>query len=412
MLIRPFDPDRDRNAVHRVWRECGWITGDNEIAGVDKMLGFRCHLVAEIDGEAECSVTATPGTVRYLHDDLPFTMISSVTTSRIARKQGLAGRTTAQAIAGEVAEGAVVAGLGAFEQGYYDRLGFGTGTYEHLFEFDPRRLILPARPLRTPRRITADMAAEVHASRNARRMVHGACRFDDVALTEAGMRWSKTHFGVGFYDGPNDSLSHHFWCGTKGDPEFGPLRVWWMAYQTHDQLLELLTVLRNWGDQMRSVHLVEPPDVQMQSLLRTPTRVVRMTEGTPFQQRQWFMAWWQMRICDLARCVAATRTPGDPVAFNLVLEDPIDRFLPDDAPWRGVAGTYRVTFGPTSSAVPGEDPALPTMRASVNAFTRLWLGVAPPSGLAVSDDLDASDELLDQLDTTLRLPRPVTDWDF
>jgi len=412
MLIRPFDSDRDQAAVHRIWRECGWLTDEEQLRSVDALLSVRCHLVAELDGEAECSATATPGILRYLDDDLPFAMVPSVTTSRIARKQGFAGHTTARAVATEVGRGAVLAGLGAFEQGFYDRLGFGTGTYENMFEFDPKRLVLPPRRVRTPRRITPDMAAAVHASRNARRLVHGACRFHEEAVTEAGMHWTKRHFGVGFFDGPDGALSHHFWCSPRGDAEFGPVRVSWMAYETRDQLLELLTVLRNWGDQFRSVHVTEPPDVQFQSLLRTPTRITRMTEGSPFRQRQWFMAWWQMRICDLPRCVAATRVPGEPVAFNLVLDDPIGRFLPDDAPWRGVAGSYRVEFGPSSSATAGEDAALPTLRASVNAFTRLWLGVAPASGLAVSDDLDAPDELLARLDRVLRLPKPITDWDF
>ena len=44
-----------------------------------------------------------------------------------------------------VAEGALVAGLGMFDQGYYDKLGFGSGAYSHRVAFDPARLSVKAR---------------------------------------------------------------------------------------------------------------------------------------------------------------------------------------------------------------------------------------------------------------------------
>ena len=46
------------------------------------------------------------------------------------------------------------------------------------------------------------------------------------------------------------------------------------------------------------------------------------------------------------------------------------------------------------------------------AFTRLWLGVRPATGLAITDDLHGPDDLLDALDERLRLPEPVADWAF
>jgi hypothetical protein len=48
----------------------------------------------------------------------------------------------------------------------------------------------------------------------------------------------------------------------------------------------------------------------------------------------------------------------------------------------------------------------------VNAFSRLWLGVRPASGLAVTDDLAGPSALLEQLDRVLLLPEPKPDWDF
>jgi len=80
--------------------------------------------------------------------------------------------------------------------------------------------------------------------------------------------------------------------------------------------------------------------------------------------------------------------------------------------WRGISGTYRVTFGKESHVEAGLDDRLPTLKATVGSFTRLWLGVRPATGLAVTDELSGSAELLQQLDEALRLPSPVTDWAF
>lgn len=98
--------------------------------------------------------------------------------------------------------------------------------------------------------------------------------------------------------------------------------------------------------------------------------------------------------------------------FNLTLADPIGDFLPADALWRGCGGRYVVTLGPDSAAEEGHGASLPTMAASVGAFTRMSLGVRPPSGLAVSDEITAPAELQHALDRALRLPTPRPDWDF
>lgn len=71
-----------------------------------------------------------------------------------------------------------------------------------------------------------------------------------------------------------------------------------------------------------------------------------------------------------------------------------------------------VTLGPESAAVTGSDASLPTLEASVGAFTRLWMGVRPASGLAVSDRLSGPPELLAALDRVLCLPEPQMEWLF
>jgi hypothetical protein len=103
---------------------------------------------------------------------------------------------------------------------------------------------------------------------------------------------------------------------------------------------------------------------------------------------------------------------GSLVRFNLSLHDPISDLLDADTPWHGISGQYVVTLGPGSSAEPGIDEHLPTLTASVGAFTRLWLGVRPATGLAVTDDLDGLPELLSALDEILKLPVPNIGWEF
>jgi hypothetical protein len=52
------------------------------------------------------------------------------------------------------------------------------------------------------------------------------------------------------------------------------------------------------------------------------------------------------------------------------------------------------------------------MTATVNAFTRLWLGVRPASSLAVTDHLRAPEALLRELDRGLCLPQPHMGWEL
>jgi len=55
--------------------------------------------------------------------------ITGVVTSRIARRLGAASKLTAHALAVGREAGSEVAALNMFDQGYYDRLGFGTGAF-------------------------------------------------------------------------------------------------------------------------------------------------------------------------------------------------------------------------------------------------------------------------------------------
>jgi hypothetical protein len=411
-MFRDYDVEKDRAAVLRIWREVGWLDDAKDEKKEDALARFiACGRaqVAEVKGEAECLVNTAPGLLRYIDQDLAFSGVMGVVTSRVARKQGLASRLAASTLAQDVAEGALVAGLGIFEQGFYNQLGFGSGGYEHWFSFDPARLRVDAKA-RIPQRITKDDWEAMHRSRLARLRGHGSLNFFPSEVTEADVVWTDGGFGLGYYDGPDGELTHHIWCRAKG--EHGPYTVRWMSYRTRDQFLELMALLRNLGDQVRLVWVQEPPGVQLHDLIEQPFKQRQISEKSKYESTVHASAYWQVRMCDLAGCLEQTHLRGDEVRFNLALSDPIERFLGNDAPWRGLSGDYVVTLGPSSGAEIGTDASLPTLTASVGTFTRLWLGVRPATGLVVTDELSGPPELLEVLDWALRLPDPKPDWDF
>lgn len=409
MQFRPYDPERDREAVHRIWREIGWIeAGKEEI--MDVCIEAGRTMVADLDGSAECVVLSARGDMRYGDESLPFAGLTGVSTSRVARKQGLARRLTALTVALDVADGVQVHGLGMFDQGFYNRLGYGTGPYEHWVTFDPATLTVDAR-FRVPRRLGKEDAQAMHDCRLRRHRVHGAINLDHLGNTRHEAMSTDGGFGLGYYDGPGDTLSHHIWLGTKSVGH-GPYSVYWMAYQTREQFLELMALLKGLGDQVRSVGMEEPGDIQLQDLLAQPFRQRGITQGSRHETGVRAHAFWQVRICDLAACLERTHLPGESVQFNLRLTDPITEHLEADAPWRGVGGEYVVALGPSSGAERGIDPALPTLEATVNAFSRLWLGTRPATGLAFTDDLRGPQDLLERLDRVVRLPKPHMGWEY
>ncbi len=410
MEYRPYNPKKDREAVRRIWRETGWLEKGKEEA-MDLFVECGRALVADIAGEPECLVITAPGTVRHLAEDLPLSCVTGVTTSRVARKQGFAGRLTAAAVAQDAVDGALVSALGMFEQGYYDQHGFGTGGYEHWISFVPASLKVTVKP-RVPQRITPNDWEAVHAARLQRRRGHGTCNLLPPATTRAEMLWAKNGFGLGYAGDEDGKFSHLFWCDAKDDREHGPYTVQWMVYNSREEFLELLALMKNLGDQVFSLRMREPAGIQLQDLISQPFRHYDLTEKGKYECRVSAHAYWQMRICDLAGCLERTHLPHGGVRFNLQLTDPIERFLDAGAPWRGCGGEYVVTLGKSSGAERGRAEGLPTLKATVNAFTRLWLGVLSATALSYTDDLEAPPELLVALDEVLRLPAPHPDWDF
>jgi hypothetical protein len=405
---RKYNAKKDRSAVHRIFREVGWIEKGKEKI-IDVFLRANNALVIDVQREAECLASTCFGSMRYLDEELDFSGVTAVVTSRIARKMGLAKRVTSAAIAADAEKGALVSGLGIFEQGFYNMLGYGSMGYEHVHAFDPANLNIETK-CRIPSRISEKKWRAVHASRLNRMRKHGSISFEPAGITRAEMMWSKNGFGLGYHDGPEGALSHHMWFSVK-DPEQGPYNVRWLIYQNREQFLELLAAIKSLGDQVRMVRILEPPGTQVQDFLQQPFRFQQLTERSKFENRIEALAWQQVRMCDVVACMAKTRLENE-ASFNLELSDPIEGYLDEKSLWRGVGGDYIVRIGKESSAEKGKDRSLPTLKASVGAFTRLWLGVSQASGLAFTDRISGPRGLIEQLDRTFHLPQPKLDWDF
>ena len=405
--------ESDRDSCARIWKETGWIDPENEHQreGFNALTDAGRAWVSRINGEAECMVLSASGTLRYQTEELPFSGIMGVTTSHVARKQGLAGRLTAHAIAHDVTEhGARVSGLGMFEQGFYDKLGFGSGHYDDFISFDPQALTVPYAK-RPPVRLASEDFEEMHASRLGGVREHGYVRFDSPLVTKSDQCTTKKGFGLGFRDGSNGELTHHIWFMVMGG-ENGPYKATWMSYQNREQFIELMGLMRNLGDQVRLISMIEPPSIQLQDLLSSPLQTRMTTAGSKFASKSLSTAWWQDRINDLPACLLQTHLQCETFQFNLTLTDPISAYLDDTATWQGTGGEYIVTLGEESSAVRGNDASLPTLTSTVNAFTRMWKGSRPATGLSYTASLSAAPELLTQLDIAFRLPKPGKDWEY
>ncbi len=408
-IIRDFDPEKDTKAAHRIWREIDWIDDDSQEEKLDIFLSEGRALVAELDQVAECLVTSKSAILRYLKQDLNLSVVTSVGTSRIARKQGLAKKLTAKLIAEDAAAGAIASTLGIFEQGFYDQLGYGTGCYEHWVAFDPADLKLD-QIIRPPKRLGEADWALIHSSLLNRQPHHGMVSILPECTTRSELVWTKHGYGLGYTDGPEGQLTHFFWATNKG--EYGPTVIHAMAYQNKQQFLELMALIKTLGDQIRLIKMCEPAGIQLQDLIRNPFRGRIVTEKSKFEHINRASAYWQTRICDLNACLQATHLNAATLKFNLELSDPIDQYLDPDSPWQGCAGEFTITLGAESSASEGFEPNRAVLQSGIGAFSRLWLGVGSATGLSATDDLSGPEALLEALDETLYLPAPHPGWDY
>ena len=400
MMVRTYEPS-DLPAVQRIWKECGWIDSDDEAAGLEHFFTDANGVVATIDDEAECSGSTHSGVISYDGADLPLAGVTSITTSRLGRKQGFARAVTGRLLSDAAEDGAAVALLGIFEQGFYDQLGFGTGPYTIHYRFDPASLTVPY-PDRPPIRLGTEDWEEVSACLASRRRSHGGVAIDSPTFYRAELAWVSSGFGLGFRSGDGE-LTHFVYCRAKG--EEGPYWVEALAYRDSAELIELLGVLKSLGDQVRAITLMEPPELQLQDVIRHPNRQRIVTKGTDFAAGGSAHAWWQLRILDLEACVGARTHAGPPVRFNLELTDPVSHL---EESWSGLEGAYVVEISESSNVDSGTDATLPTLRATVADLSRFWIGARPATSLALTGGLDGPPDLLAALDDAFRFPTPRT----
>ena len=402
--IRPYSEKKDRADVDRIWKECGWLTEEKEAVGV--LMGSGRSLIYEYKGSVESFVTSASSKLHYGGMVLDHAAITSVATSRIARNLGAASATLAATLAEEAERGCATSSIGVFEQGFYDRLGYGAGSYEHWIAFDPAWLVgLPAPAV--PRRLDVKDFRAIHQARLHRRKPHGAVDLLSPEMTRLDLIEMENTFCLGYKKGNAVSHCVLMFCS---DAEQGPYSVRCLIYSNLHQLLELLALIKNLSDQVRQVRLREPRGIQMQDFLEKPFQLHAVTKKGEFETGIKAFAYWQLRILDLRKCIQAMRCRED-FKFNLIVDDPITGFLPDKSTWKGCAGSYTVTLGSRSSVRKGVSTGLETLSASIGDFSRYWFGVQSAEVLNVSGKFEAPRGLLDKLDAALDLPSPSPDWD-
>ena len=407
---RPFNIDTDLADLHRIWQEIGWMEdSDAHRRGIKAYLDVSTTTAQDVNGAMDIGVSRCDATVHVQHTTLPACLIAGVYAGLAGRQGGHATRMTAEHVADGAAQGAAIATLGIFDQGFYDRVGFGCGPYVRRMTIEPASLNVP-RLQRSPVRLTIDDAQAMHDCRLQRRHLHGAIDIPHVAYTEMECCESPG-WGLGFKNSAG-ALTHCMWITHESKIENGPWSVRWMAWNTRDELMELLGVVKSFADQVSGVRIADPPGLQMQDLVDRPFAWMRRTGSGDNQVKPTAVAYWQHRMCDVPRCIGAISMPGADLRFNVQIDEPIEQFLASDASWRGCGGDWIISLGDTCSAEPGCDDALPTMRASINAFTRWWMGVRSAEALSMTDAFEAPAELLAGLTAHYRLPAPETDWDY
>ncbi len=402
--FRPYRPE-DRDAVGTIWHEVGWSDRSDEakVRALDALIAAGGIEVAQVDGAAECFVQQVPGDIDHTGTNLSMSAVTAVLTSHIGRKMGLATTLSARAIAAGAREGAAVSVLGVFETGFYDRLGFASGSYEHELTFDPATLALDDVEYRRPERLTLENADEMHAAMLGRNRPHGSTTLTPPGLVAGELGWMSDMWALGYR---TDGRLTHFMAGTaESDRSYRP---YFVAYETLPQLLDLLRLVKELGDQLHWFTMVEPPEIQLQDLIRGPMRQIRHAKGTSVRAHR-AKAHWQLRINDLDAVVAAIDWPGEPVRFNLDVSDPMSGF---NVGWDGVGGSYIVTIGSPSGIEVGAAADLPTLTTDVGPLSRILFGVQHPSTLAAIGDLSGPPELLTALDRALLTPIPHPGWDF
>lgn len=404
----PYSKKKHFDECLVTWKDAGWHEKGREEAAAEFFEAGEA-LVGEQDGKAVALALSCPGTLHHqlFPEDLKFCIISGITTAFHGRKSGFAGTLTAELLGGAAERGVAVAGLGMFEQGFYDRLGFGNMPYWNSMHLRPSEINLTGDFPSSPVRLGPEDWEEIHRCRLERNRCHGSVNGHPV-MTKIEMGKA---FVLGFRN-PSGVLTHHVhFHRIKG--ENGPAYTGWLAFRTPEQFRDLMLLLKSLGDQIDIVRISEIPGLSLQTILKRPMTSRRRSRGFPGPGvgiRS--VSWTQCRILDVEKSINGMICPGRETRFNLTLTDPVTAFLDESFSWRGCSGQYTVTFSGESEAVKGHTDGLPELACSVNTFTRLWNGSSRATMLPYTDRISASADLLEALDQCLSLPEPCYDWEL
>ncbi len=417
--IRKMNPAEDVDAIVRLFRHAGWVSGSTKDlfekgSQHKKIVSGFCEeaegYVAVHDKRIESYAQSHQGTIRQTDVTLPLCAVTGVICSYILRKQRATSRLLAHLLVQRACAGDAIAMLGVFDQGYYDRLGFGTNPYEYEFYIDPRTLQVDG-PVRPPQEFSVKDVERIYHSRRKAHRIHGTCTVDSMAMLRGEMIFhdEKNGFILG-YTNDEGEITHHVFGTLEG--EHGPAYIPWMVYQTPEQLVELLCLIKGLSDQFYNFLIVQPPQIQLQDFLREPFRSVALSEGGKFAVKTEAYGFSQLRILDLEKTIGATHLSGETVSFNIQIDDPIRGLIPEEAAWRGLSGTYTVHLGEESSISSGTDNRYETVHMSINDFSRMIHGSVSPLKLKFMQKLDGSESLTQKLTRVLHLPEPHPFWLF
>lgn len=411
IAVVPYQPEAHETATLRNWKEIAWI--DPDAKEKDTQVVARClrewrTLIGLYNGSPEASSSWTPATIRIGTEDLSLCAITGVTTSRYARVEGLASRVTVAALQSGAQAGMAVAALGCFDQGFYNRFGFGNGPYIHVLRFDPATLRVD-RLSRAPDRLDPEETGECHQARLRRFRMHGGVNIAAPIQTELDLFDSDNPLGVGFRNETGD-LTHHMWLSGK-DRENGPLSVGGASVSEPEQWLELLGYLRSLSSDIRLIRMPQPPGLQLSDVIHQPFRNMEVRFRGEYQMRFNMLPYYQLRILDLEAAIAALHIPGPERDLSVRISDPVAADF--DSEWPGTSGDYRLTIGSPCRIQRMERPVSdPDIRAGIGAFSRWWAGILPASSLVLTDEFHADPATCALLDRRPAMPSPLPDWDF
>ena len=400
---RPADISKDYAELLELWYQAGWReeyydTGEELKAHIPS----SSSVVAEERGGIAGIVTTMGGTFRHRSTDINLCAVLSVVTAIQFRGHAVGSILTRRALCRAIEEGAELSVLGAFDVGYYNKLGFGTVGCVHNFVFDPAdiKCTQQAPPLH---KLTKNDVAEMHTARLHRHLVHGACSITHPGYSTCIVNATAEHgVGLGIYD--KGTLVAHLWGIVKDDIN---VRVEWWAANSPSHWIALLNGVATLKDQVQRVEILYPPYICIEDLLNRPCRRIR---GTPSTERAPYspLEYWQIRVLSVPSCIAKISLPLERQRrFNLRVHGESIQLNPHD---KDAVSDYTVTLGARSECEPGHAAGLPLLECGIGAFSRLWCGAYSATTLALTDHLLAPRELLTTLDTCFLLPTPNCDW--